>query len=154
LLLFPLLALIRGSSGYLSTYCLAWVSERVVNDLRVDVFRKLSSLSLDFYNRSTTGDLLTRVNVDTASLQRCLNLGLADLIQEPVTILGIVASLCWIDWQLTALSVVFFPLLILPIVIYGRKVRKAATAGLKTSINQASLLVEMLSGIRIIKAFS
>jgi subfamily B ATP-binding cassette protein MsbA len=154
LLLFPVLAFVRGFSGYLSSYCLAWVSERVVNDLRVDVFRKLSSLSLDFYNRSTTGDLLTRVNVDTASLQRCLNLGLADLIKEPVTIVGIVAGLCFIDWQLMLVTMVCFPLLLLPIIIYGRKVRKAATAGLKTSINQASLLVEMLSGIRIIKAFN
>ncbi len=154
LLLFPLLSSLRGFSGYLSSYCLAWVSERVVNDLRVDVFRKLSSLSLDFYNRSTTGDLLTRVTVDTTSLQRCLNLGLSDLIKEPVTIVGIVASLCLIDWQLTLVALIFFPLLVLPIIIFGRKVRKAATAGLKTSITQASLLVEMLSGIRIIKAFN
>ena len=51
LLFFPLLVAIRGFVGYLSSYCMAWVSERVVNDLRVDVLKKLTDLSLDFFNR-------------------------------------------------------------------------------------------------------
>ena len=66
LLLFPALFAFRGYIGYLSSYCMAWVSERVVSDLRQDVFKKLSSLSLDFYNRSTMGDLLNHVTYDTS----------------------------------------------------------------------------------------
>jgi subfamily B ATP-binding cassette protein MsbA len=154
LLLFPCLAVIRGFTGYLSSYCLAWTSERLVNDLRVDVLKNLSGLSLDFYNKATMGDLITRVTGDTASLQRCLSLGLSDLIKEPVTILGIVGGLCLIDWHLTMAALIFFPLVALPIVYFGRRVRKAATAGLRTTITQSSLLVEIVSGIRVIKAFN
>ena len=154
LLFFPLLVGMRGFIGYGSSYCMAWVSERVVNDLRVDVLKKLSGLSLDFYNRSTMGDLLTRVTTDTASLQRCLNLGFSDLIKEPTTILGILIGLLLIDPQLTLGAMIFFPLCVVPIIVLGKKVRKASKAGLNVNITQSSLLVEMLSGIRVVKAYS
>ena len=153
LLFLPLLVAIRGTVGYLSSYCLGWVSERVITDLRIDVLKKLTHLSVDFFNRSTMGDLLARVNGDTASLQRCLSLGLSDLIKEPVTILSIVIGLAFLDWRLTAGAMIFFPLCVVPIIVLGRRVRKAAKANLGTSISQSSLLVEMLSGIRVVKAF-
>jgi subfamily B ATP-binding cassette protein MsbA len=153
LFFFPVLVAIRGLAGYLSSYCLAWTSERVVNDLRLDVLKKLSSLSLDYFNRSTMGDLLTRVNGDTASLQRCLSLGFSDLIKEPVTIVSILVALCLIDWQLTLGAILFFPLCAVPVLVLGRKARRASQAGLDVNIAQSSLLVEVLSGIREIKAF-
>lgn len=153
LLLFPLLIALRGYIGFFSSYCLAWVSERVVSDLRIDVLRKLTGLSLDFFNKSTMGDLLTRLNSDAASLQRCLSLGLSDLVKEPVTILGVLAFLFLMDWKMTLAATLFFPLVVLPIVILGRKVRKASKGSLSANINQSSLLVEMLSGIRVVKAF-
>lgn len=149
----PVLVALRGLVGYLSSYYLGWVSERVVNDLRIDVLQKLTSLSLDFFNRSKIGDLLTRVNGDTAVLQRCLNLGVGDLIKEPMTILGCFIWLCLIDWQLTLGAMVFFPLCIAPIIIFGKKVRRASKAGRQVNVTQASLLVELISGIRVIKAF-
>ena len=153
LLFFPLLVAIRGFVGYLSSYCMAWVSERVVNDLRVDVLKKLSDLSLDFFNRSTLGDLLTRVNGDTLALQRCLSLGFSDLIKEPITILGILSALCLIDWQLTLGAMIFFPLCVVPVIVLGKKARRASKASVDVNVTQSSLLVEMLEGIRVVKAF-
>ena len=152
-LFFPALVALRGFVGYGSSYCLGWVSERVVNDLRVDVLRTLSRLSLDFFNRSTMGDLITHVNGDTASLQRSLSLGVSDLIKEPVTVIGIMVMLCAIDWQMTLGAMIFFPVCVVPIIVLGKKVRKASKAGLNVNITQSSLLVEMLSGIRVVKAF-
>jgi ABC-type multidrug transport system fused ATPase/permease subunit len=67
LFLFPLLVAVWSLAGYLSSYSLAWVSERVVNDLRLDVLTKLNTLSLDYFNRSTMGNLLTHINGDTAA---------------------------------------------------------------------------------------
>ena len=153
LLFVPVLIGLRGFTGYLSSYCLGWVSERVVNDLRIDVLQKLTSLSLDFFNRSKMGDLLTRVGGDTAALQRCLNLGVGDLVKEPMTILGCAVFLWVIDWKLTLGAMVFFPLCVVPIIVFGKKVRRASKAGRQVSVTQSSLLVEMVSGIRVIKAF-
>ncbi len=152
-LLFPVLVFIRGYVGFLSSYCMGWASERVVNDLRINVMEKLSSLSLDFFNRSTMGDLITRVNGDTVTLQKCLSVGFGDLVKEPVTVLFILIYLCVADFQLTLVAMVFLPVCVLPVVVLGKKARKATKAGLSANISQASLLVEVLSGIRVVKAF-
>jgi ATP-binding cassette, subfamily B, bacterial MsbA len=153
LLLFPLLAGIRGSVGYLGAYCMAWVSERVVNDLRVNVFKKLSGLSLEYFNDATTGDALTRVSGDTVTLQRCMSRGFSDLITEPFTIVAIAIALLLLDPQLTLAVVVFFPVVVVPVVVLGRKARRASRASRKVTVTQASQLVELLGGIRVIKAF-
>lgn len=151
--LLPVLVGLRGMLGYASSYCMAWVSERVMADLRADVLMKLNSLSLDFFNRSTMGDLTTRINGDTASLYRCMALGFGDLIKEPVTILSVVAGLCLVDWQLTLVALVFVPLVLVPLRTLGKKMRTVTKAGLKVTISQSSMLLEALAGIRVIQAF-
>ncbi len=153
LLFFPALVAVRGIMGYLSSYSMAWVGEKVVNDLRTDVLVKLNSLSLDYFNRATMGDLIMHVNGDTATLQRCLRIGCADLIQQPMTAIGVLGAMCIIDWQLTLAAMIFFPACVIPVVVLGKKARRAARAGTEVGITQASLLYEILSGIRVVKAF-
>jgi ATP-binding cassette, subfamily B, bacterial MsbA len=152
-LLLPVLVGIRGILGYFSTYCMCWVSERVMNDLRIDVLTKLNQLSLDFFNRSTMGDLMTRINGDTGALYRCMSLGFADLIKEPITILSVFIGLCLVDWQLTLVAVVFVPLVLVPLRTLGKKMRKITQSGLNVNIKQSSSLLEALAGIRVIQAF-
>ena len=129
------------------------MSERVVNDLRLDVLTKLNTLSLDYFNRSTMGNLLTHINGDTAALYTCLSFGLSDLIKEPMTIVSVLVCLCMMDWKLTLITIFFLPLCMIPLIVLGRKVQKANKKGMETTITQHSLLVEALSSIRIVKAF-
>ena len=152
-LFLPLLVAIRSFIGYLSSYCVAWVSERVMNDLRYDMLEQLYRLSLDFFNRSKMGDLLTRINNDTAWLYKAMTYGMSDIMKEPFTIVGIVAALFVVSPKLTLLALVFLPFTLAPLIILGRKVRRAAKESLKANISQSSLLVEALAGIRVIKAF-
>ncbi|MBI5772905.1 MAG: ABC transporter ATP-binding protein [Verrucomicrobia bacterium] len=154
LLLLPLLVGARGFIGYFSSYLMGWVSERVINDLRLDVLIKLNSLSLDFFNRSTMGDLMTRVNGDTAALHRSLSLGFSDIIKEPVTIAATLAYLCYLDWKLMLFTMIILPTCVLPFVVLGRKLRRAMAGTTAAGISQSSLLVELLSSIRIVKAFN
>src|SRR3954469_2398799 len=154
LLFLPLLVGLRGLTSYFSAWAMASVSNNVVNDLRCDVLRKLQSLSMDYFNRSTMGDLLQRVNGDTAALNRCLSLGFTDLITQPFTMIGIAISLCLIDWKLTVWALVLTPLCLIPISKLGARARSAAAIGTKAPISQSSLLVEMLSGIRVVKALN
>jgi len=154
ILFLPLLIGLRGLSRYFSAWAMTSLSENVVNDLRSDVLNKLQSLSMDYFNRSTMGDLLQRVNGDTAALNRCISLGFTDSIVAPFTMIGIVATLCVIDWKLTIAAMVLTPLCLIPISTLGRRARQAAAGGTKATISQSSLLVEMLSGIRIVKALN
>lgn len=154
LLFLPLLVGVRGLGQYLSAVCMASVGERTVNDLRGDVLEKLQSLSLEYFNRTSMGDLLQRINGDTAALNRCLSVGFMDSVKEPFSMIGITIALCAIDWKLTIAALVLTPLCLIPISILGKKARAAAAIGLKATISQASLLVEMLPGIRVVKALN
>jgi subfamily B ATP-binding cassette protein MsbA len=154
LLFLPILVGIRGGCRWLSATFMASVSERVVNDLRCDVLVKLHSLSLDYFNRATMGDLLQRITGDTAALNRCLSVGFMDIIKEPFTMIGIIVALCAIDWQLTVWAMVLTPLCLIPVQTLGRRARNAAGEGVKAMIAQSSLLVENLSGIRMVKALN
>jgi ATP-binding cassette, subfamily B, bacterial MsbA len=153
LLFLPLLVFLRSSMDYLSSYCMGWVSERVINDLRLDVLEKLSTLSLNFFTRTTTGDLLTRINSDTSRLLRCLKQGAADLIKEPISLVSVLIAILLIDWKLTLFAMLVVPLCFFPLFVLGRKARRASKAGLKAEILQASQFVELLGSIRIVKAY-
>jgi ABC-type multidrug transport system fused ATPase/permease subunit len=144
---------LRAAADYLSSYCMGWVSERVVRDIRIDIMEKLNALSLDFFNRASTGDLLTRINTDSMSLLRSLRQGAADLIKEPLVLLAVFATLCWLDWQLTVGAIVLLPLLMYPLVRLGKKAKRATKAGLRANVMQSGQLVELLAGVRVIKAF-
>ncbi|SDU10397.1 ATP-binding cassette, subfamily B, MsbA [Verrucomicrobium sp. GAS474] len=153
LLFLPVLAGIRGLFSYLSSYCISWVGENVTNDLRVAVMRKLGGLSLDYFDRAKMGDMMTRVQGDTAAIQNCLDRGVSDGIKEPFTILFVLGGLLWADWRLTLISLVLIPLCIIPVRILGKKVRRANQGTIGQTVLQSSLLVESLGAIRVVKAF-
>lgn len=154
LLILPLMMALRGFTGYFSSYCLVWVSERVVHDLRMQVISKIQGLSLEFFNRAKMGDLITRVNGDTSMLQRTLSLVFSDLIKEPATILAVFVGMVIIDWQISLFVMLFLPLCVLPLIVFGKKVKRAMEGNIAASISQSSLLIEAASGIRVVKAFN
>ncbi len=154
LLFLPLLVGLRGLAQYLGAIFMASVGERTVNDLRGDVLAKLQSLSLDYFNKTSMGDLLQRINGDTAALNQCLSNGFMDSVKEPFSMIGITIALCMIDWKLTIAALILTPLCLIPISTLGKKARAAAAIGIRATISQASLLVEMLPGIRVVKALN
>ena len=154
LLLLPLPVFLRSVAGYLSGYCLMWAGERMLNDLRTSVLKKLNSLSLDYFHRSTMGDLLTRIHGDTTILRNCLSNGLSDAIRDPTTIVTLCITLCLIDWKLALAVIAFLSIAIIPTRLLSRKARRASQGLTNVSISQASLLVEAFTGIRVVKAFS
>ena len=153
-LLVPLIAAFRGSMEFFSKYGIGWVGERVVNDLRIKVFGTLSHLSLDYFNQAKMGDMITRINGDTAMLQTCLSSGIRNSITSPMTVLSVLALLLILDWQLTCYLFLVMPVAIACIVIFGRKARKASRKAVMAHVDQSSLIVEMLQSIRVIKAYA
>ena len=153
-LFLPLLVGIRGAANYLSSYCMGWVGERSIRDLRRDLAEKLLGLSLDFFNRSTTGDLLTRINTDSQHLLRAWRQGAADLVKESMTVVAVLIGMLWLDWKLTLCAMIVLPLCAFPLFVLGKKARRASTRSIKASVAQSSQLVELVNGIRVIKAFN
>ena len=152
-LFLPFLMFLRAGTSYLSAYCMTWVSTRVVRDMQIRVLEKLHSLSLDYFNKSTLGDLTTHISGDTRRIYDAMNNGFSDLIKEPFTLLSILAGMIFIDARLTLAAMVILPLVILPILVVGNRLKSLARQTLSVGISQGSGLIEALSGIRLIKAY-
>lgn len=153
LLLLPALGALRGLADYGTSYCMTWVSSRVVLDIQSSVLSRLSQMSLAFFSNSRIGDHTLRIQNDSAVLQKTLNLGMSDLIKEPCTVLVVLFSLFSTDWKLTLLALTFYPAYGFAIYKVGRKTRTLAQKNLKPSIAQGSQLIEYLANIRLVKAY-
>jgi subfamily B ATP-binding cassette protein MsbA len=149
----PLLALVRGIGDFTATYLIEWVGNRVVLDLRVASFRHLQDLSVGYYNSTKTGELISRTVNDTAMVERAVAAVLSDLAKQPFTLVGLIGYLVWLDWRLAAISLLVFPVCILPVALFGRKVRKSAREGQEKMADLVSILEETIVGVRIVKAF-
>jgi ABC-type multidrug transport system fused ATPase/permease subunit len=153
LLIIPLLAAFRGLMGYATTYLMAWAGQRITNDVKEDVFRKINTLSLDFFHKTTTAELMSRINDDTGALGACLRLGLSDLIKEPSTIVVLFCSLLYLNWKLTLIAIVFAPLCLIPMNIVRRKIKGQGRADNVSYILQAGLAMESFQNVRVTKAY-
>ncbi|HXJ72371.1 MAG TPA: ABC transporter transmembrane domain-containing protein, partial [Candidatus Dormibacteraeota bacterium] len=153
LVFLPLLVAVRAGSDYLNSYCMGWVTERVIRDMRQDLMTQLHHLSLDFFTHFKTGDLITRINMDTQNLLRCLRVGGADLIKESITVVAVFIGLCLLDPALTLSVMVLVPVCVFPMIVLGKKARRATRATLRANVTQSSQLVELLASIRVVKAF-
>ena len=154
IMLIPAAIIARGIFSYLNSYCLAWVSYRVLRDLRSELFAHLTSQSLDFFNRAKSGKLISRVLNDTRMAQNALTSIAGDIVKDPVAVITGVVVLATIDWRFSLTTLVLFPICILPVAIYGKKVRRAGKAEENEAGTMAVILQETFSGIRVIKSFA
>ncbi len=153
-LLIPLVMVARGIFSYLNVYSLAWVSLRVLRDIRTQLFAHLMSQSLDFFSREKAGKLMSRVMSDTRVTQNALTSVSGDIIKDPIAVLTGVAVLVAIDWKFSLTTLVLFPICIIPVVVFGRKVRQAGKAEERESAQMSVILQETFAGVRVIKSFA
>ena len=153
LLFLPLLVGLRGAMNFSSGYCMVWASSYAIRDLKLDTHSKLQSLSMDYFQKKEIGQHTMLLNRGIESLQRCLDHGFSDAVKEPFAVLAIAISLFVLDWQLALFGMVFVPLTLFPIIFLGRRVRKIAKAAYAQGTDQDSLLVQVYTNMRTIKAF-
>jgi subfamily B ATP-binding cassette protein MsbA len=152
-LLLPVLAALRGLGDFASRYMIEWVGKRVVRDMREKLFDHTLKLSMGYFTRSRSGELMSRITNDTMMIENAVSTFIGDLIREPFVLIGGVGYILWLNWKLALLALVVFPICILPVAYFGRKVRRAAREGQARLANLAAILQEALSGMRIVKAF-
>jgi subfamily B ATP-binding cassette protein MsbA len=153
ILFLPLVAALRGFLGYGSSYLLAWSGQRITNDVKLDAFKKVSSLSLDFFHKTSTAELISRIENDAAGLNNFLKLGLSDLIKEPVTIVSILSVMLKIDWKFTLISLIFLPMCIIPTRKVSQKIKQLARQDFGMSVGQSNITMESFQNVRITKAY-
>jgi subfamily B ATP-binding cassette protein MsbA len=147
----PALMAVRGLFSYLNAYCLLWVSQRVLDDIRQSLFRHLLAQSLEFFNRAKSGELVQTVFNQTRVAQQALTQIAGDLVKQPIAIISGVVALFATDARFTMLAFTVFPLCLLPVLIIGKKVR---SAGAKEEDEAGQLMVvmqEAFAGVRVVK---
>lgn len=150
----PAVMVIRSACAYLNGYSMAWVSNRVVTDIRGELFRKIIGHSMDFFGKARAGFLMSRITNDTRLMQTALASVTSDLFKQPIAILSGVAVLLYLDWRFTLVTLVLFPICILPITLYGRRARRAARNEQEQMGQMVVTMQETFSGIRVIKSFT
>ena len=153
-LLVPCVMILRGLLAYANVYCLTWVSLKALRDMRRRIFGHLMGQSLDFFNKVQSGRLISRVLNDTQVAQEALVSIVGELVKQPLTAIGVISVLLYYDWKFTLFSLVLFPLCLVPVIIYGRRVRKAARSMQNEAGVMAVILQESFAGIRVIKSFA
>jgi ATP-binding cassette, subfamily B, bacterial MsbA len=150
----PAIMMVRSLCSYGSTYCMQWVSNRVVSDIRSQLFSKMLRNSMDFFNKARSGFLMSLITNNTRVMQMALSTVGSDVFKQPITIVGAISVLLVMDWKFTLVTLILFPTCLLPLRIYGRRARKAVQNEQEGMAEMVVTMQETFAGIRVIKSFA
>jgi ATP-binding cassette, subfamily B, bacterial MsbA len=153
-LLIPAVMTVRSLVAYGNTYCMNWVSNRVVTDIRNQLFAKILNQSMNFFNQRRAGDLMSRVTNNTMAMQAALTTVSSDAFKQPVSIIFALGVLLYMDWKFTVTTLILFPCCIIPLQLFGKRARKAVQRQYAEMGQMVVTMQESFAGIRVIKSFT
>src|SRR5437868_1125317 len=153
-LLIPAVMTVRSLVAFGNTYYMNWVSNRVVTDIRNELFAKMVNQSMGFFNKMRAGVLMSRITNDTIAMQAALTAVSSDAFKQPVSIIFALTVLLYMDWKFTVATLVLFPCCILPIQMFGKRARKAVQRQYEDMGQMVVTMQETFAGIRVIKSFA
>jgi len=148
-----ILYIIKGIAYYGQAYMMGYVGQRVIFDLRNVLYERIVNQSLSFFAHRKVGELMARITYDVTLVQAAVSTSVTALMRDSMTILFLLFVVFQRDWLLAILSLVVLPLMVFPVVKFGRKMRKASMAGQVSMGEFSSLVEETVGGIRVMKAF-
>ncbi len=149
-----LLFLLKGIFNYGQSYLMNFVGLKIIADLREKLYNHLQTLSLSFFTKTPTGILISRITNDVNLLQASVSSTITGLLKDAFTIVFLVGVVFYRDWKLAIIAFVIFPLAIIPIKEFGKRMRKFARKGQQRLGSLTTLLHETITGNRIVKAFN
>lgn len=143
----------RGIFYYGQNYLMNWVGQRVVIDIRGEVFRKLQRLSMSFYDKNKTGTIMSYVTNDVSALQGAMIENTIELVTEGFILLGSVCAMVYLDWKLTLFTFCTFPVVLWFMNFFGKKIRRSGGQIQEAAADITSVLQESISSARVVKSF-
>ena len=157
LLLLPpalmVVVILKGAAAYARDYLMGYIGQRIVNNIRDQLYCHLTELSFSFYARTPTGVLISRIINDVNLVQGALTRAPSSLVQGLLTMVALTVYVLYKDWRLALFSVVVMPLLGIALSKFSRRYRRASTQMQEQYGDLTIHLHETISGIRIVKAF-
>ena len=135
------------------SYLTTWVGERVLTDLRSDLFRHIQRLDLGYFERTRAGVVISRLTNDIEALDTLVTDGPTTLVQNTITLIGSAAVLLWVDWRLALATLTVFPAMLIATIVF-RHYSAIAYRQTRERLGEVTAsLQEDISGVRVVQAF-
>jgi ATP-binding cassette subfamily B protein len=147
------IAIAGALCSYAEKYVTTSVGQWVMHDLRRTLYSHIQRMSLAYHDQSQTGDLIGRVTTDIDAIQSFITSGLLDALASTLTLAGMVGVMFYMNWRFTLIALSVAPLLFFVVYVYTRRIKKASREARKKDSQIVSLVQEVFSSIRVVKAF-
>ncbi|MBK7250710.1 MAG: ATP-binding cassette domain-containing protein [Gammaproteobacteria bacterium] len=153
-LVFLAAAFVFGIFAALRFYIVTWLGERVVADIREAVYRRVIRMDPAFFEVTRTGEVLSRLTADTTLVQSIAGVGLSITLRSAISLVGSLVMLAVTSVKLTAIILVAMPVVIVPLIVLGRKLRRLSRASQDRVADTSGLAGETLNAIQTVQAFT
>ena len=145
--------LLRGLGMYGQAYLMNYVGESVIRRLRNSLYDHIQDLPISFFHKEKTGTLMSRVTNDVGVIKAMVSTAVTGALKDAFTILGLTMVIFYRDWKMALFAFIVLPIAFIPVVEFGRRVRKISTGCQETIADLNSFLHETFAGNKIVKAF-
>jgi ABC-type multidrug transport system fused ATPase/permease subunit len=142
------------AAQYSHRYLINWLGSKLEFDVRMDIFRHLQRLSLNFYAKREVGSIVSRATNDVDKITELITEGVASVLADLLTLVGIVAIMLWMSPRLSMITFTIIPLMVVFMYFWGRRVRKVYRETRKTIASVSAKMEESVSGMREIQSYS
>ena len=149
-----LLFILKGVFDYGQAYLMNFVGLKIIAEMRERLYNHLQNLSLSFFTKTPTGILISRITNDVNLIQASVSNTITGLVKDAFTILGLTGVVFYRNWKLAIIAFIVFPLAIIPIKEFGKKLRKFSRKSQQRMGSLTTFLHETITGNRIVKAFN
>lgn len=149
-----LIAVTGAISSYVEKYMTTSVGQWVMHDLRTTLYYHIQRLSLSYHDQKRTGDLISRVTSDIDAIQSFLTSALLDGFVNVLTLLGMIGVMFYLNWKFTLIALTVAPVLFIFVYSFTHRIKKASHDVRKKESQVVSLIEEVLSSMRVVKAFA
>lgn len=149
-----LISLLRGITSYGQGYLMAFAGHRLVTDLRIHLYRHLQDLSLDFFSKWRTGEVISRAGSDIQIVQGAVISSVTEILPNLITLVGILGYMFYLNWSLTLITLLLIPILSLVISRFGLEMREVSRQAQKKAADVTSIVQEKLTGVKVVKSFA
>lgn len=146
--------LIRAITTFGHRYMMGYIGQSVIMDLRNGLYRHLQKLSISYYDKRRTGEIMSNLTNDIGALQGAIVDNFIQFVQEGAIFLGSFASMIYLQWKLTVLCLVIVPLVSFTIKFFGRKLHTSGRDVQERLADVTSILQETIQGVRIVRSFN
>jgi subfamily B ATP-binding cassette protein MsbA len=152
-ILFVLLFAIRGLASYANGVALFWVSNKVVMDLRQEMFIRILSLPSSYYDEYSSGGLLSKFTFDVTQIKEAATNAITTLVRDSLAIIGLLGWMFYIDWKMTLVAMVSAPFITLVVLIIRKRLRNMSRKVQDSMADINHVLGECINGHKLVKLY-